>query len=294
MSIRELCRSRPETFLDTTQTLDDSEFVIFGAPMDLTGSYRRGSRFAPGAIRRASRYMESYSLRLNADGEDLPMCDVGDLQTANEAYEWLNQINTVVTEITQSGKTPIMIGGEHTVALGAIRAFAKIAVVDFDAHLDLRNELSGLRLSHATFLRRSLEEKNRTIVVLGARALSKEELAYAQELTYITAKEISEDETEESINAALRLLPEEMPIYITVDMDVLDPSEAPAVCNPAPEGLRFSRTLDILQSICLKRRVVGVDLCEVTPFYDSGLTSIQAAQLLLETVLAIHKSGFRS
>lgn len=77
MSIRELCRPRPETFLDTVRTFDESKFIVFGAPMDLTGTYRRGSRFAPGAIRRASRYMESYSLRLDLDGEDIPICDVG-------------------------------------------------------------------------------------------------------------------------------------------------------------------------------------------------------------------------
>lgn len=186
-----------------------------------------------------------------------------------------------------------MMGGEHTVTLGALRASEQVAIVDFDAHFDLRNEFLGTMLSHATFLRRSLDERKRPTIVLGARAVSKEELAYAREIDYMTARQISKNKSEENLEAVLNLLPKEMPVYITVDMDALDPSEAPAVCNPAPEGISFSKALDILQGICVRRTILGIDLCEVTPYYDSGLTSIQAAKLLLELILASHKGRTR-
>jgi agmatinase len=291
MSINRL-RSAPQTFLDVSRTLEESRYVILGAPMDLTGTYRRGSRFAPAAIRRASRYMESYSLRSDLDGEEVPICDAGDLKGGDEVEEWVDQIEALLCEVSASKKVSIILGGEHTITLGAARAFKEAVIVSLDAHLDLRDEFLGRRVSHATFLRRISEEKvDRITLILGARALSREEMIYAREreIRYITMKEIREQGVRETLEKVLGCIPEGKSLYLTLDMDVLDPSEAPAVCNPAPEGIGITDLLELLHGLCVRRRVLGLDLCEVTPYYDSGLTSIQAAKVLLELILSLER-----
>jgi len=291
MSINKL-KLAPQTFLDVSRTLAESRYVVFGAPMDLTGTYRRGSRFAPTTIRRASQYMESYSLRSKLEGDEAPICDLGDLKGSDEVEEWIEEIEALLREVSQLQRVPIMLGGEHTITLGAARAFEKAAIISFDAHLDLRDEFLGRRISHATFLQRVKEErKNRAIIVLGVRALSKEEMSYAEgeRIGYLTSREIIEENITETLKKVSELVPEGYPLYLTVDMDVLDPSEAPAVCNPAPEGISVTALLDLLHGLCFRSRVLGLDLCEVTPYYDSGLTSIQAAKVLLEAILAVER-----
>lgn len=290
MRLRELCRPTPQSFLDASRTLEESRYVVLGAPMDLTGTYRRGSRFAPTAIRRASLYIESYSLRTGLDGEEVPLCDLGDLRGGGDIKEWLRQVEAATREASRSEKVPILLGGEHTLTLGAARAIQEATILDFDAHLDLRGEFLGRKISHATFLRRIVEEdRGRGVFILGARAFSKEEKDYAEGegVRYLTSKEIRERGVRRTVETVLEVLPGEAPLYITIDMDALDPSQAPAVCNPAPEGLTVTELLNILYVLCSERRVVGLDLCEVTPYYDSGLTSIQAAKILLEAVLAV-------
>jgi len=283
----------PQTFLDVSRTLEESRYVIFGAPMDITGTYRRGSRFAPATIRRASQYMESYSLRSELEGDEVPICDLGDLRDSDEAEGWIEQIEALIREVSSSRRVPIMLGGEHTITLGVARAFEEASVISFDAHLDLRDEFLGRRISHATFLRRLKEERQgRTIIVLGVRALSKEEMSYAEDekIGYLTSGEIGWQGIAETLKKILELVPEKTALHITVDMDVLAPSEAPAVCNPVPEGISVTVLLDLLHGLCLRRKVLGLDLCEVTPYYDSGLTSIQAAKVILEAILAVERS----
>ena len=292
MRLKELCKPTLQSFFDVSRTLEESRYVVLGAPMDLTGTYRRGSRFAPTAIRRASLYMESYSLRSELDGEEVPICDVGDIRGSDDIEEWLSRIEDLTHEISSSSRVPIILGGEHTITLGAARAMVEEFIVDLDAHLDLRDEFLGLRISHATFLRRVVEERGgESVIVLGARALSKVEMKCAEEegVRYLTARQIREFGARGTLEKILEFIPEGKPIYVTVDMDVLDPSEAPAVCNPAPDGVGITDLLDILHGLCSRRRVLGLDLCEVTPYYDSGLTSIQAAKVLLEAVLAIER-----
>ncbi|MFB0543336.1 MAG: arginase family protein, partial [Candidatus Bathyarchaeia archaeon] len=253
MKLRELFRPTPQGFLDVSRALEGSRYVILGAPMDLTGTYRRGSRFAPTAIRRASLYLESYSLRSDLDAGEAPFCDLGDLRGGDDVEEWVGRIEVVVREGSRSGRVPIMLGGEHTITLGAARAFEEAAIVDFDAHLDLRDEFLGRRFSHTTFLHRVVEEReDRRIIILGARALSEEEMDYAleKEIRYLTAGEMRARGVRGTLETALEFVPEEVPIYITIDMDVLDPSEAPAVCNPAPEGIGVTELLDILHGLC--------------------------------------------
>ena len=272
-----------QTFLDTVTPLEKSRYAVIGAPLDLTSSHRSGSRFGPDAIRQASQYMETYSSRTGLDLEDISVSDLGNIVDTGSVEGALRNIEEVVSLVVGSGKVPVMLGGEHSVTLGALRALEPDLVVDFDAHLDLRDRLLGLRLSHGTFMRRALEELDFRLVIIGGRALSKEEVEYVEEngdrVRLISADDEGMEEVKEWSNPSSS-------VYVTVDMDVVDPSSAPAVGNPSPEGISVTQLLDMIARV-FEFDVKGFDLTEVAPHYDSGLTAIQAAYIVLETIYGL-------
>lgn len=278
-----------QPFIEAETPYEVADYIILGAPIDETASYRRGARFAPQAIRRESIHLETYSPRTGLFLEDLKVADVGDVEVeAQSLVENLSLIEEAIRRIEEDGKTPIMLGGEHTVTLAALRALKPQLVLSLDAHLDLRDSLLGLKLSHGTFMRRALEELEHRLLVLGCRAISREELQYAEE----HSERIRWIEASKGLEEALRTLREwrgeASRVYVTIDMDVLDPSEAPAVGNPAPEGWSTSTLLDLLAEI-LDHRVVGVDVVEVAPHYDSGGTSLLAAYIILELLCLLER-----
>lgn len=277
-------------FLDTTTPFDEARYVVFGAPLDETASHRSGSRFAPDALRRASLYMETYSLRTGLDLLDVSIADVGDLMGLDSLETSLDEVSKAVGLIRGSGKVAAMLGGEHTVTLGSLRALRSDLVVDFDAHMDLRDSLLGARLSHGTFLRRAMEELDFKVVILGCRAVSREEMDFAEEnedrLGVVTAAELLKGGIEVGLEATESWRDEATSTYISVDMDVVDPAQAPAVGNPSPEGIGVPTLIDLISEFA-DERTHGVDLTEVTPHYDSGLTATQAAHVALETIYAL-------
>jgi len=286
-ALAELCIPLLQTFLGSTTVFEDARYVIFGAPLDATTSYRSGSRFAPEAVRQASLHMETYSPQTGLDWEDVAVADVGDVKGIDDVEIALNKIEAVVKQIGGAKKVPVMLGGEHTVTLGALRALDPDLVVCMDAHLDLRDELLGRKLSHATFMRRAFEELNSRIVVLGCRALSNEELEFSEDhddrITVITAFNMLKSGLSKGIEAVRRELSKASTAYLSIDMDVVDPASAPAVGNPSPEGISVTALLDLIAAVA-DEKIAGIDLTEVAPHYDSGLTAIQAAYILLETI----------
>lgn len=272
---------------------EDAEYIIFGVPFDATSTYRSGARFAPISIREASLNIETYSFRSSVDLEDLGVHDAGDLHVSVDISETLRRIEIVCRDILKRGKIPIMIGGEHTITFGAAKSVGEnFALVSFDAHLDLRDEYMGGKISHTTFLRRINEEiKPKKIIIIGARATCKEELKYASEssnIKYITSQKILRNGTESVLKDIRSLLYDCNKIYITVDMDVLDPSFAPAVQNPEPEGISITMLLDMLLEVCDNRLVI-FDLVEVSPHYDNGITAICAAKIIFEVLMHHYK-----
>ena len=230
---------------------------MVGVPFDVTSTYRTGARFGPNAIRQASLNIETYSFRAGVDVEDLRLHDLGDLHVSTDARETLERIELVVKDILEAGKTPVAIGGEHTITLGVVKGLgveaSKTAIVSFDAHLDLRDEFMGLKLSHTTFMRRINEGfKPVRIVEVGTRAVCKEELAYAKKagIEFFTAKQIRSEGSAQIVKRLKEKLAEYEKVYLSVDMDVLDPACVPAVQNPEPEGLELHMLLDILCSMC--------------------------------------------
>jgi agmatinase len=283
-----LLRAVSEPFFEKMGELGDAAYVLFAAPLDKTASYRGGSRFAPQAIRLASQYMESYSVRSSLDWEDLNLIDIGDATRMTTVEGAVADIQAIVEEINELGKTPVMIGGEHTITFGAIRALKPQAVVVFDAHLDLRNELFNEKLCHATYLRRAHEELRFKLVVIAARALSREEIDYAEsnEIIILTALDVKRKGINYTVEEVKKALHGVDSVYLSVDMDAIDPSEAPAVGNPSPEGITTTQLLDIVNGF-VDRRIIGVDINEVSPAYDSGNTAVQSAYLLLEILYSI-------
>ena len=290
--MEELFKPTLQPFLDTTTPYGEARIAITGAPLDLTGSYRRGTRFAPEAIRQASQYMDTYSPRTGLDVDDLSFADLGNLKLSEDVEASLSVIEEAVRSIHDSGKSPLLLGGEHTATLGALRALKPDLVVDFDAHLDLRDRLMGLELSHATFMRRAMEEFDFRLVVLGSRALSREELDFVEEnpdrISLVNSAELREG-VEPSLKAARGWLEDASSVYLSIDMDVLDPAVAPAVGNPSPEGIDVTQLLDAL-SLLVDERLLGFDLTEVSPHYDSGLTATQASYIVLETMYLMEGS----
>ena len=287
-------RPASQSFLEKAADLKEAVYILFGAPLDATASYRRGSRFAPAAIRRESQYLESYSVRTGLDWEDLSLADAGDLGCGDSGGA-LTQIEELVKKLYGLGKVPVILGGEHTVTLGVLRALKPETVIVFDAHLDLRDTLFDEKLCHATYLRRAYEELGFKLVVLGARALSSEELSFAEgedRIRVVTAKELASKGVQYGLKAVSEALKGVSSAYVSIDMDVVDPSQAPAVGNPSPEGLNVADLLDLVGGF-VDKRFVGFDLTEVSPFYDSGLTSVQAAYVVLETLYSFEAARRR-
>ena len=285
MSYRELFVSPSPVFSGNQQSYEEAKYVIVGVPFDLTSTYRSGSKFAPLAIRDSSQNIECYSFRTGVSIEEIRIHDLGDLHVAADVELTLGRLALVAQDLFDDEKIPVFIGGEHTITLGIMRSLnPKVAVVSFDAHLDLRDNYLGLSVSHTTFLRRINEDvKPCKILEVGTRAVCREELDYAKEtgIDYITANQIRKDGINKTVEAIKSVLSGCEKVYITVDMDVLDPAYVPAVPNPEPEGLDTSTLLDLLEAVC-DHRVVGFDVVEVAPHYDNGVTSTQATKVVFE------------
>lgn len=293
MSYRELYVSQGPFFSGFQTSFERADYVVLGVPFDVTGTYRTGARFGPSAIRDASLNIETYSFRTGLDLEKLKIHDAGDLHSTSDADETLKRLALVMKDVLKDKKTPIIIGGEHTITLGAVKGLgAKTAVMSFDAHLDLRSEYMNLKTSHTTFMRRVKEQINPdAIIEIGTRAVCQEELNYAKKsgIKFFTTQQIRKDGAKKTIDSVTKMLGSYKRIYLTIDMDVLDPAFAPAVQNPEPDGLSTEVFFDLLQGLSDKR-IIALDLVEVAPHYDNGATAVLAARTLFEVLCYIERA----
>lgn len=258
-----------------------SPLAVIGIPLDHTGTYRPGTRFAPQKIREATCNLEIYSLMANLDLEEIGFRDYGDiLLQPGEPRKAVERIELVTRNLFEEHREfTIILGGEHLLTYPVIRALgSKIdTLIVFDAHLDTRNEYIESQLNHATFLRRLTEEKDINVIHIGSRAYSKGELDYAKK------KNIKVFNTLDVHNGRVKI--EELGrVYISVDMDVFDPSIAPGVGNPEPLGITPLQFMNILREVFDKSsRVYAIDIVEVNPLVDHGdITSTLAAKIALE------------
>ncbi len=257
--------------------------VLYGVPYDGTSSFRPGSRFGPEAIRWASDSIETYSPLLDRDLDAVPFVDAGDLQVDGLAPAAM--VKTIRRQISPG--FPFFLGGEHTLTLGAVQAVVAyhpdLVVIQWDAHTDLRDEYGGERICHATVMRRLLDGAC-PLVQLGIRAGTREEFAVARERSMLVSREVAPPPP---LLETLR----DRPLYLSVDIDVLDPSIAPGTGNPEPEGARYAELVAALRSLG-SHRIVGMDLVEVAPPCDpGGSTAIVAASLVREMILLFAPRG---
>ena len=276
-----------ETFLCCDAAFEEADTVLFGAPFDCTTSYRPGTRFGSAAIRHESYGLESYSPYQDRDLLDALVFDSGDLELPFGSPERaLADIDERASLILQAGKRPFLLGGEHLVTLGAVRAavkrFPDLHIVHFDAHADLRSEYLGVSLSHACVLRRCWElVGDGRIFQFGIRSGDREEFRWGA--SHVKTSRFSFEGLEETLRSLAGL-----PVYFTVDLDVLDPSVFPGTGTPEPGGVPFDELRRAATLVCRSANVVACDVNELSPPYDpSGNSTAAACKIVREMLLAL-------
>lgn len=275
-------------FIKSHPTFEDSEAVIYGMPMDWTVSYRPGSRFGPARIREVSIGLEEYSLYLDRELEDVKYYDAGDIPLPfGNPQKSIDMIEEYVDQLLEAGKFPLGIGGEHLVSWPVIKAMYKkypdLAIIHMDAHTDLRDDYEGEPLSHSTPIKKACELIGPTNVYsFGIRSGMKEEFQWAKEV----GMHISPFEVLEPLKEVLPKLAGR-PVYVTIDIDVLDPAHAPGTGTVDAGGITSKELLASIHAIAKSEiNVVGGDLVEVAPIYDnSEQTANTASKLIREMIL---------
>lgn len=272
-------------FLGSGASASDAVALILGAPFDGTTSFTPGTRFGPNRIREASIGLETYSPALDRSLEHVPICDLGDLELPfGDVPEALEQIEGALRSLMATGAFPVLLGGEHLVTLPAVRAchslHRDLAVVQLDAHADLRDAYLGQEDSHATVMRRSGEVVGPdSVFQIGIRSGTREEFAFGR----ARSGGFVQDVLEGARSAAERL--RDRPVYLTIDIDVVDPAFAPGTGTPEPGGCSSSELLEAMSEL-LELNVVAMDVVEVNPMVDIGFTtSILGAKVVREGIL---------
>ena len=281
-----------ETFIGCDAEYEDARLVIFGAPFDSTTSYRPGARFGSSAIRHESFGLETFSPYQDQELLDYPVFDSGDLELCfGSSQAALADIEERAHQIITDGKLPLMLGGEHLVTLGAVRAALKkwpnLHIIHFDAHADLRQEYLGVELSHACVLRRCHDLiGDGRIHQFCIRSGDKAEFEFAKEHTDM--HRFTFDGLEELVDS---LKKSGTPIYLTIDLDCLDPSCFPGTGTPEAGGVSFTQLLAAMCKVA-EANVVACDVNELAPMLDaSGASTALACKVVRELMLALLKKN---
>ena len=279
-----------ETFIGCESSFEEASIVLYGAPFDSTTSFRPGARFGPSAMRHESFGLETYSPYQDKDLIDISVFDSGDLELCFGSSEMaLSDIQKRAEEILKAGKFPLLLGGEHLVTLGAVRAAAAkypdLHIIHFDAHADLRDDYLGAKLSHACVLRRCYEiVGDGHIHQFCIRSGEREEFQFASRHTDFHPF------TFEGLEETVRELKEkQVSVYFTIDLDCMDPSVFPGTGTPEAGGVSFLELLKAIR-IVSQTNLVGADVNELAPMLDaSGVSTATACKVLRELLLAIAK-----
>ena len=263
--------------------------TIFGVPFDSTHSYKPGCRFGPDAIRDAFNNIEIFQPEFGVDLEVEAISDLGNTRHTVVAAEMLQMVKNVTSELKKQDKQIIILGGEHLITLGSFTCFPKdTGYVVFDAHYDLRDQYADIKLSHAAYLRRIVEERgSENIVHVGARAFVKEELAFLKEhnIATVSDKEIRNGNGPKLLKDITSTFDR---VYLSVDLDVLDPAFAPGVGNPEAVGISSRELYDLITTL-QNKKIVAADMVELNPTYDNGSTAAMAAKMIA-TIIAMNLS----
>ncbi len=279
-------RQNIQTFLECDRAYEDAQIVLFGAPYDGTTSFRPGTRFGPNAIRNESFGIETYSPYQDKDLVDSNICDIGDLDLPfGNTRRVLDMIQETTRTILEDKKTPVMLGGEHLITLGAFEAvvekYPDVHVLHLDAHTDLREEYLGEQLSHSAVIKRIWDMiGDHKIYQFGIRSGEKYEFQFAKEHTIMQKFNL------DGFKAAVDKL-KGKPIYFTLDLDILDPSIFSGTGTPEAGGVSYMELQNAVMQL-KELNIVGCDINELAPSYDaSGVSTAVACKITREIMLAI-------
>ena len=270
---------------------NDSEpvAVIFGVPFDSTHSYKPGCRFGPDSIRDAFNNIEIFQPEFGVDLETVNISDLGNTKHTVVATEMLRMVENITAELRKKNKQMIILGGEHLITLGSFSCFPKdTGYVVFDAHYDLRDQYADIKLSHAAYLRRIVEKRGpENIVHVGARAFVKEELAFLKDnnIRTVSDKEIRDGNGPKLLQDITSTFDS---LYLSLDLDVLDPAFAPGVGNPEAVGISSRELYDLVTTL-QNKKIVAADIVELNPTYDNGATASISAKMI-STIIAMNLS----
>lgn len=274
-----------QSFLSASTSFEASKAIILGCPYDGSASFRPGARFGPSAIRKASWGIETYSPYVNKDLTRLSIHDMGDLELPfGEKKISLDLIRKALRNVLSAEKFPILLGGDHLITLPIIEEVSRIHsdlhLIHIDAHTDLRENYLGESLSHSTVMRKVIERLGKgRLSQIGIRSGTEEEFALARKMKSIVSL------TQASLTSMVKHL-RKKPVYVSLDLDVLDPGFLPGVGTPEPGGLTFRELLSIIK-VLKDLHVIGFDLVELTPDYDpTQISSITASVILREMILS--------
>ena len=277
-----------QNFIGCDASYTDAKIVIFGAPFDSTTSNRPGARFAPAAIRNDSQGIETYSPYQDFDMDVAAIYDAGDLELPfGDPLPALSMIEEAAEQIMADGKIPVMLGGEHLLTLGAIaaahRRYPNLRIIHLDAHTDLREDYLGQKLSHATVIKRCHDLLgDGKIHQFGIRSGTKEEFEWAK--THVSLQKFNLDGFAQ---LAQSLAETNVPVYFTLDLDVLDPACFPGTGTPEAGGIDFPTLLTAIKSL-KQLKVVGCDVMELAPNLDtSGISTAIACKILRELLITM-------
>ena len=263
--------------------------TVFGIPFDATHSYKPGCRFGPDVIRDSFNNIEVFHPNLQVDLESVNIEDLGNTRHTVVASEMIDMIKKITGELVTKQRQLFILGGEHSITYGTYTSFPKsTGYVVFDAHYDLRDEFADIKLSHASYLRRIVEERgSENILHVGARAFVQEELEFLKEnnIKTITDREIREGKGPELLRDHVSTFDT---LYSSFDLDVLDPAFAPGVGNPEAVGITSRELFDLIYSF-EETKVTGVDIVELNPYHDNGATASLAAKIM-STLIAMNLS----
>jgi agmatinase len=280
------------TFADANSDYKKARYVIVGVPFDGTSCFRKGSSLAPQEIREASYNFETYSSFFDFDLIDVDIHDAGDLEVAKDINSTLELISAHAGNYVKDGKIPIMLGGEHSLSYPFVKACQEknpdIGFVVLDAHMDLREEFHGERNSHACISRHILEDVTRKYISIGVRSGTREEYGYVTEngIKVFSADYVEAEGIEKIISEIRDYI--RGPVYLSIDMDAIDPAYAPALGTPEPYGIKPRDVRAVIS--CLAPDIVGFDLVEIAPAYDSGNTALLGAKIVRDFIMASAKA----
>ncbi len=276
----------PKEFMGSLKSYENAKSIIVGVPMDFTSSFRPGSRFAPRRIREVSYGLEEYSVYLDKNINECNFYDCGDLDIPfGDVTGSLDIIQLAASEIIDDGKLPVFIGGEHLISLPVIKTLYKkygndLILFHFDAHADLREDYMGMKNSHASVIRRICDfMPGKNIYQFGIRSGDKSEFEFAEESTNMYKYDVLQP-----LNKVLSNI-NNRPVYITIDIDVLDPAYANGTGTPEPDGITSKELFDVVY-LLKGLNIAGFDMVEVCPPCDlSDRTAVSAAKIIREMLI---------